>query len=61
VNCGLADVAVTSTTGDVPDTVTVSERVPTFNTISSFAWTPRSSRMPSRRIAAKPSSMYDTE
>ena len=56
VNCVLAEVDVTSTTGDAPETVTVSDRTPTFNTMSSFACAPRSSRIPSCRMAEKPSS-----
>ena len=47
VNCVLAEVAVTSTTGAAPETVTVSLSVPSFSVISSRTVAPRSSRTPS--------------
>ena len=47
VNCVLADVAVTSTTGAAPETVRVSWSVPIFRATSSLTVAPRSSRMPS--------------
>jgi hypothetical protein len=60
VNCVLADVAVTSTTGAAPETVNVSESAPSFSVTSSRTVAPRSSRTASWRIVVKPSSVYNT-
>ena len=56
VNCVVAAVDLTSTTGDAPDTVMVSASEPTCSGTSTLAVKPTVSRTPSRRTVWKPDS-----
>ena len=58
VNWVVAVVERVSTTGELPDTVTVSSSAPTFIATSIFAVKPTVSRTPSCRATSNPWSVY---